>query len=93
MTQSALETLAGSMLVALVGWVATIYWLKGFKRLSARSRNILLLSSWFPWMVMALAAVVVPGKLPLADALQGTTAFGVGMIAFFISTRRKTSRE
>ena len=93
MSQSALEILAASMIVALVGWLATIYWLKGIKRLTDRSRGILIVATWFPWMVLALATVVMPGKLPLADALQGTTAFSVGMVVFLISSRRKTSRS
>lgn len=86
------QMLIGAMLIALIGWLASVHWMRGTTRFSERTRRRLVVPLWIPWMALALASVVIPGRISLGEALQGTTGFSVGLLVFMVSVRgRQTS--
>ncbi len=86
-------TLMAALLLALFGWLATVHWIKDRRTMSEKTKQLLIIPSWFPWMALALGSVVAQGMLPAQEALQGAMSFSVGMLVFVFSTRRRTSRS
>ena len=86
-------TLVSCLLVAFFGWLATVHAIRTNTRLSDKLKRRLIVPSWFPWMVVALGAVVAQGRMSLDEAFQGGMSFSVGMLFFLISSQRQVRRS
>lgn len=71
-------TLFATLLVASVGWIATIR-LISTSRIDAIKKRILLLPAWGIWLAIALGAPILRGGLPLVDALNIGGALTAGI--------------
>jgi hypothetical protein len=85
-------SVAGVILVALIGWFATIRAISGSK-LKSSLKYWLLIPSWIPWMVVALGAPILAGSLSLDNAINLGGAMTMGMaISIVVARRRRTKR-
>lgn len=78
-----------AVLVAIVGWFATLAAIGG-SRLSSLWKQVLLVPSWIPWAALALGAPVVRGSIDLGGALGIAGAMTVGMTVSILASRRRT---
>jgi hypothetical protein len=85
-------TLAGAILVALVGWFATIRVISASK-LSSRKKQWLLIPSWIPWMVFALGAPILAGSLSLSNAINLGGAMTMGMVVSVVFSHRRPPKR
>jgi hypothetical protein len=83
MTMSAV---AIAVLVALVGWFATIRVISN-SALSSPRKRLLLVVSWIPWISLALGAPIFNGLLPLSEAVN------IGGAMTVVITRRQPPRR
>lgn len=83
---------AGAILIALLGWFATIFAISN-SRLNGKMKRLLLLPSWIPWLVLALGAPIISGILSLDSALNIGGAMTTGMaISLVMSRWQRTKR-
>lgn len=83
---------SGAIVIALVGWFATIFAISR-SSMSRRRKRILLIPSWIPWLALALGAPILSGIIPLADAVNIGGAMTMGMLVSLVISRRQTPRR
>ena len=83
---------SGAIVIALVGWFATIFAISR-SSMSRRRKRILLIPSWIPWLALALGAPILSGIIPLADAVNIGGAMTTGMLVSLVISRRQTPRR
>jgi hypothetical protein len=79
--------IGGAILVALVGWFATIRVI-GAWRLSGSKKRLLVMLSWVPWMGLALGAPILSGLITLPSAINLGGAMTVGMMVSLVFANR-----
>jgi hypothetical protein len=84
-------TIAGAVLVALIGWFATIRAISTSK-LSSEHKQWLLIPSWIPWMVVALGAPILTGALSVANAINLGGGMTMGMAVSVVFSLRRPKR-
>jgi len=84
-------TVAGVILVALVGWFATIRVISASK-LSETTKQWLLIPSWIPWMIVALGAPVLAGAISIPNAVNLGGAMTMGMAVSVVFSQRGPRR-
>jgi hypothetical protein len=84
-------TVAGAVLLALIGWFATIRAISTSK-LSSEHKHWLLIPSWIPWLVVALGAPVLTGALSGANAINLGGAMTIGMTVSIVFSQRRPKR-
>jgi len=85
-------TVAIAMLVAVIGWLATIRAIST-SRLSSRNKRWMLLPSWIPWMALALGAPILSGFLALSEALHIGSAITIGLMVSVVVAGRQSRRQ
>lgn len=80
------------IVVALIGWFATIRVISTSKLQEPRKRW-LLVASWIPWMVVALGAPIFTGSLPVGEALNIGGAMTAGMMVAVVVSGRQDPRR
>ena len=83
---------SGAIVIALVGWFATIFAISR-SSMSRRRKRILLIPSWIPWLALALGAPILSGIIPLTDAVNIGGAMTTGMLVSLVISRRQTPRR
>ena len=83
---------SGAMVIALVGWFATVFVI-GRSRLNSRRKRILLIPSWIPWLTLALGAPISSGIISLSVAANIGGAMTMGMLVSVLFARRQAPRE
>jgi len=83
---------SGAIVIALVGWFATIFAISR-SSMSRRRKRILLIPSWIPWLALALGAPILSGIIPLADAVNIGGAMTMGMLVSLVISRGQTPRR
>lgn len=82
----------GAILVALVGWFATLRVISA-SHLSSGKKRLLMIPSWIPWMALALGAPILSGFLTVPGALNLGGAMTLGMmVSLVFSSRRPPQR-
>lgn len=71
--------LVSAVVIAAVGWIATVVIIKR-SRLSHRNQKVLMLSTWLPWIALALGAPALNGVLSLSGALGIGGALTAGIM-------------
>jgi hypothetical protein len=84
-------TIAVAILIALVGWFATIRAISASK-LSNGRKQWLLIPSWIPWLVVALGAPILAGALSVANAINLGGALTMGMAVSIVFSQRRPKR-
>jgi hypothetical protein len=83
---------SGAIIIALVGWFATIFTISR-SSVSSKRKRLLLIPSWIPWLALALGAPILNGMLPLSEAVNIGGALTTGMlVSLVISTRQQPRR-
>jgi len=85
-------TIAGAILVALVGWFATIRVI-GASKLSSRKKHWLLIPSWIPWLALALGAPILTGHLAVPAAINLGGAMTMGMAVSVVFSQRRPPKR
>jgi len=83
---------SAAIMIAIVGWLATILAISRSSLSRTWKRN-LLVPSWIPWMALALGAPILNGLIPLNDAVSMGGAMNTGMLISVVIGRRKSSRQ
>jgi hypothetical protein len=81
-------TIAGAIVIALIGWFATIRAISASK-LSSNRKQWLLIPSWIPWLVVALGAPILAGALSFANAINLGGALTMGMAVSIVFSQRR----
>ena len=81
-----------AIIVAIVGWLATIFAISR-SSLSHRWKRNLMIPSWIPWLALALGAPILSGMIPLNDAFSIGGALTTGMLVSIVIGRRQSSRQ
>jgi hypothetical protein len=88
----AAPAVTGAIVIALIGWFATIFAISK-SPLSSKKKLLLLVPSWVPWMALALGAPILSGLIPLTEAVNIGGAITMGMVvSLFISRNQRTGR-
>lgn len=83
---------AGAIVIALIGWFATIR-LISTARWSTSTKQLLLVASWVPWLVAALGAPILAGYINLSQAINIGGAITMGMaVSVVVSWRQRSNR-
>ena len=83
---------SGAIIIAIVGWLATIFAISRSSLSRTWKRN-LLVPSWIPWLALALGAPILSGLIPLNDAMSIGGAMTAGMLVSIVVGRRQSSRR
>lgn len=83
---------SGAIVIALVGWFATLFAISR-STLNGRRRRNLLIPSWIPWLALALGAPILSGIIPLSGAVSIGGAMTTGMLISVVLARRHTRRR
>jgi len=83
---------SGAIVIALVGWFATVFAISR-SSLSGRHKRILLIPSWIPWLGLALGAPILSGLIPLSEAVNIAGALTTGMLVSIVISRRPPPRR
>jgi hypothetical protein len=83
---------SGAMVIALIGWFATLFVI-GRSKLNSRRKRILLIASWIPWLMLALGAPIISGIVSLSEAANIGGAMTMGMLVSVLVSRRLAPRE
>src|SRR5829696_5274125 len=81
-----------AIIIAIVGWLATIFAISRSSLSRTWKRN-LLIPSWIPWLALALGAPILSGLIPLNDAFSIGGAMTTGMLVSIVIGRRSSSRQ
>ena len=81
-------TIAGVIVVALIGWFATIRVISA-SRLSQAKKQWLLLPSWIPWLLFALGAPILAGSISIPTAINLGGAMTMGMAVSIVLSQRR----
>ena len=57
---------SGAIIIALVGWFATLFAISR-SSLNNRRKRMLLIPSWIPWLALALGPPIVSGIIPFPE--------------------------
>lgn len=88
----AAPAVTGAIVIALIGWFATIFAISK-SRLNTKKKLLLLVPSWVPWMALALGAPIISGMIPLTEAINIGGAITMGMVvSLVISRNQRTGR-
>ena len=82
---------SGAIIIAIVGWFATIFAISR-SPLDGKWKRILLIPSWIPWLALALGAPILSGMIPLNDAFSIGGAMTTGMLVSIVVGRRQSPR-
>lgn len=82
---------AGAIVIALIGWFATIR-LISTARWSANTKQMLLVASWVPWLAIALGAPIMAGQISLTQAINLGGAITMGMAVSVVVSWRQGSK-
>lgn len=85
-------TVTVAIIIALIGWFATIFAISR-SGLSSKKKLLLLIPSWVPWMALALGAPILSGMLPLREAINIGGAMTVGMAVSLAISRGQRSQR
>lgn len=82
------STILVTLIVAAIGWLATIRVIST-SRIHAIKKRILLLPAWVAWLVVALGAPTLSGVLPVTEALNigGALTAGIAVSMLFAGWR------
>jgi hypothetical protein len=83
---------SGAIIIAIVGWFATIFAISR-SSVSSKWKRILLIPSWIPWLGLALGAPILSGMIPLNDAVNIGGAMTTGMLVSIVVARRQPPRR
>jgi len=83
---------SGAIIIAIVGWFATIFAISR-SSVSSKWKRILLIPSWIPWLGLALGAPILSGMIPLNDAVNIGGAMTTGMLVSIVVSRRQPPRR
>jgi hypothetical protein len=83
---------SGAIVIALIGWFATVFVISR-SSLSGRRKRILLISSWIPWLALALGAPILSGTILLTEAVNIGGAMTMGMVVSLVVSRRQKPRR
>jgi hypothetical protein len=83
---------SGAIIIAIVGWFATIFAISR-SSVSSKWKRILLIPSWIPWLGLALGAPILSGLIPLNDAVNIGGAMTTGMLVSIVVARRQPPRR
>jgi hypothetical protein len=83
---------SGAIIIAIVGWFATIFAISR-SPLSSKWKRILLVPSWIPWLALALGAPILSGLIPLNDAINVGGAMTTGLVVSIVFARRQSPRR
>jgi hypothetical protein len=83
--------ITAAILVALVGWLATIRVISA-SRLSYTKKQWLIIPSWIPWLLFALGAPIIAGSLSIPTAINLGGAMTTGMAVSLVLSQRRTKR-
>src|SRR5512145_1006156 len=72
-------TVSVGLIIALIGWFATILLIRR-SPLSNEKKRLLLAPSWLPWMLFAFGAPILSGALALPTAINIGGAMTIGMM-------------
>jgi hypothetical protein len=81
-----------AIIVAIVGWLATIFAISRSSLSHTWKRN-LMIPSWIPWLALALGAPILSGMIPLNDAFGIGGAMTTGMLVSIVVGRRQSSQR
>jgi hypothetical protein len=81
-----------AIIIAIVGWLATVFAISRSPLSRAWKRN-LLIPSWIPWLVLALGAPILSGMIPLNDAFSIGGAMTTGMLVSLVVGWRQPPRQ
>ena len=77
------STILITLLIAAIGWLATIRVIST-SRMHRIKKRTLLIPSWVLWLAVALGAPIFSGVLPLADALNIGGALTAGVVVSMV---------
>jgi hypothetical protein len=86
------NAVSGAIIIAIVGWFATIFAISR-SSVSSKWKRILLIPSWIPWLGLALGAPILSGMIPLNDAVNIGGAMTTGMLVSIVVARRQPPRR
>jgi hypothetical protein len=85
-------TIAVAVLIAVVGWFATIRVIST-SSLNIRVKRLLLVPSWIPWMLLALGAPLLSGIIAPSEALNIGGGLTVGLLVAVVIAGRQAPRR
>jgi hypothetical protein len=77
---------SGAIIIALLGWFATIIAISR-SGLTGRRKRMLLIPSWLPWLALALGAPILSGLISWQDAVNLGGAITTGMLVSVVISR------
>ena len=83
---------SGAIIIALVGWFATIFAISR-SSMSSKKKRVLLIPSWIPWLALALGAPILSGMIPLTEAVNIGGALTAGMLVSLVISGRQQPRR
>jgi hypothetical protein len=83
---------SGAIIIALVGWFATIFAVSR-SSMSSQRKRMLLIPSWIPWLALALGAPILSGLIPLNEAVNIGGALTTGMVVSLVIWGRQQPRR
>jgi hypothetical protein len=83
---------SGAIIIAIVGWLATVFAISR-SSLSSTWKRKLLVPSWIPWLALALGAPILSGLIPLSEAISVGGAMTTGMLVSIVVGRRQSPRR
>ena len=81
-----------AIIIAIIGWLATIFAISRSSLSRVWKRN-LLIPSWIPWLALALGAPILSGLIQLNDAFSIGGAMTTGMLVSIVVGRRQSPRQ
>lgn len=81
----------GAIVIALVGWFATLIAINR-SSISAIWKRRLMLPSWIPWLGLALVAPILSGMIPFQEAINFGGALTTGMLVSVVISHRTPRR-
>jgi hypothetical protein len=84
-------SIAVVILVAIVGWLATIRVISA-SRMSYSKKQWLIVPSWIPWLLFALGAPILAGSLSIPTAINLGGAMTMGMAVSIVFSQRRSKR-
>jgi hypothetical protein len=83
--------IVGAIIVALIGWFATIVAINR-SSLSQAWKRRWMIPSWIPWIGLALGAPILSGMIPIQQAINVGGALTTGMVVSMVVARRPPQR-
>jgi hypothetical protein len=83
---------SGAIVIALIGWFATVFVISR-SAMSGGRKRLLLIPSWIPWAALALGAPILSGLIPLSEAVNIGGGMTMGMVVSLVVSRRQGPRR